>query len=1133
MTPPLPPEPPEPPTGEGGPVDDGQGPTRFDPFRDPHKPVDPNGQTEKQSDLPPYAGQERPVRGPFRQGERVGKYRILTRIASGGFAVVYHAKQEEGVARDVAIKVIRTDKADNPDIVARFKQEQQLLATLSHPNIVKVLEVGESPTGEPYCVMEYIQGKPITMYCDDHLLPLRQRLELMVQVCEAVYYANRHGVIHRDLSPSNILVAVHQGADPHRGVGVTPIVIDFNAAKWPAGAARPFSPVTEIGQLIGKLAYMSPEQMSPGGGELDERSDVYSLGVVMYELLVGDPPFAPEVLESRAVDAVRAIVRTRVPDKPSTALSAMGPRASSVAMKRGAKLEALAKELESGFGEVPLMALEKLPEHRYRNAREMADDLRRALRGESTIAGRFVLGIFVGKTLARYRPYLWAAGVIVVALVVSVAGLSVATYVAMKARDEKEVSRLAAVESEKRADKERDEARRQEYLANIAAADLAIQSDRPDDARRFLEACDPQLRGWEWTYLNRTRDRSQLLWNPDAGGRIASLTVDPRSGMIRAAETVRWISIDAGTPGASATGGSRIRGPDGLPESHVRSVDPNGTYALLLDRAGTERWLLIDAATEKVVRELGPASSPDDQASGTSARRAFAVFSPDGGWLALTLRSDAQSAAKIHLFRLRDLDGGISVPLADAGVAAFSGDGKYVVVGDRSLTVFETATGTMVRTLACDADAGAAKCLALDHDGRTCAVGTQQGTDLWTSGRTSPTRLSIAAAGAESLAISPDGRRLAAAVGQRILFFRTTDGTRIGELNGHTKRVSALAFSRDGRELYSGTSDKGEVRGWTLDEILPLSPTSSIDRIEASENSTLVVLISRDAGDAPNVHLVRTPDGNFMQTFRAAGGGAAMSHAGDRLATATDLGPVRVRSLGDPESAALSWNLPPVEGAVHMQADEYELPLLRWLPDDSAIVVLRSHTSIYRADVISATDGRATAPRAWPWNPEARGGEGFIALDLNPANGNLAMIRGTTLEILGPDFQTLLARVDLPTNAHALAWDRSGTRLAVGCISGDVLAIEAAGNDTWETRLIGTHAGRRAVNAALWLESRLLTGGGDGYVNVWDAATGRIMLTISLGNRIVSLVSQGAGRVLAATSDGRIVTLYADAAAQP
>ena len=258
---------------------------------------------------------------------QVGPYRLLRLLGAGGMGVVYLAEQEQPLRRQVAIKLVKPGM-DSKDVLARFESERQALALMSHPGIAKVFDAGISAEGLSYFVMEHVAGLPITSYCDRQRLGTRQRLELFVEVCEAIQHAHTKGIIHRDIKPSNVLVSV-QGSFPQ------PMVIDFGIAKAVSQRLTEKTLFTQLGAMIGTPGYMSPEQAEVTGLNIDTRSDIYSLGVLAYELLVGELPFDARRLREATWRELQRMIQEEEPPKPSARISTSGARASDVAARQG------------------------------------------------------------------------------------------------------------------------------------------------------------------------------------------------------------------------------------------------------------------------------------------------------------------------------------------------------------------------------------------------------------------------------------------------------------------------------------------------------------------------------------------------------------------------------------------------------------------------------------------------------------------------------------------------------------------------------------------------------------------------------------------------------------------------------
>jgi len=326
---------------------------------------------EGKADLAPSSSQK--------PGDCIGRYKLLEKIGEGGCGVVYVAEQQEPVRRRVALKIIKLGM-DTRAVVARFEAERQALALMDHSNIARVLDAGATETGRPFFVMELVRGTRITEYCDQNQLPTRERLDLFVQVCRAVQHAHQKGIIHRDLKPSNILVTVNDGV-------AVPKVIDFGIAKATEGRLTDKTVYTELHQFIGTPAYMSPEQAELTSVDIDTRSDIYSLGVLLYELLTGQTPFDHQELVKVGLDAMRQTIREKEPPRPSTRLSTLeAAELSTVAKARRSEPPKLIHSVRGDLDWIVMKCLAKDRARRYDTANGLARDVERHLHNEPVVA---------------------------------------------------------------------------------------------------------------------------------------------------------------------------------------------------------------------------------------------------------------------------------------------------------------------------------------------------------------------------------------------------------------------------------------------------------------------------------------------------------------------------------------------------------------------------------------------------------------------------------------------------------------------------------------------------------------------------------------------------------------------------
>jgi WD40 repeat protein len=723
--------------------------------------------------------------------DSIGRYRLVEAIGRGGFGIVYLAHQTEPIKRTVALKMVLLGM-DTRIVLARFDAERQLMAMMDHPHIAQVFDAGQTDEGRPYFVMEYVPGIPITDYCDQNRLSIEERLDLFVQVCSAIQHAHQKGVIHRDIKPSNVLVTSKSG-DP------TAKVIDFGVAK---AIDRPLAErgvFTLQGQLIGTPEYMSPEQAEMRPEDVDTRTDIYSLGVLLYELLTGSLPFDPKTLRAQGLAEIYRIIREVEPPRPSTRISTMGEQSSARASARRIDSRSLIRELRDDLDWITMKAMEKDRTRRYSSASEFAEDVQRHLRHEPVVACPPSAMYRVTKFVRRHQIGVAATAAIALALVAGVIGTTWQMLRAQGLQREAEQRERVAV--------------RQSYLGHLGAASLALEVDQLANARRHLDLAPAEHRGWEWRYLHRRLDDSRRTLEGHARDLVAAV-MDPAGEVVISASIdgeLRWWRIGTGEPVATWRAG------DGA--VMTMALDPNGDR---LATGGDGHVIRIaDARTRTHLTDL----------EGHQDIVTALAFSPDGRLLA-SGGGDGDGTVRIW-----DLATGVErsiwrVHAELVNAVQFGPDGRQLVSAgyDGMVLLWDVASGTSTAlTVEDDERANAeaaipgappevADCVVFSPDGRRLAVcrDLARTVELWDTGTASRSIVLDGghSASVTSVAFSPDGSLIVTGSADRTLvLWDANDGRKRAVLRGHTAAVTAVLFTPDGDQLVSASADR-TLRVW-------------------------------------------------------------------------------------------------------------------------------------------------------------------------------------------------------------------------------------------------------------------------------------------------------------------------------
>ncbi len=719
---------------------------------------------------------------PVELGGYVGPYRLLEVLGRGGFGIVYLAEQVEPVRRRVALKMILLGM-DTEAVVARFKAEEQALALMEHPHVAKVFDAGVSANGRPYFVMELVHGVPITEHCDRARLNLGQRMSLFIQVCDAIQHAHHKGVIHRDIKPSNVLVEVTDGQP-----GVK--VIDFGVAKAVSRHLGGETVFTAQGQIIGTPEYMSPEQAESTAQDVDTRTDLYSLGVLLYELLTGTLPFDPKSLRAAGLLEIHRIIREVDPPKPSTRLANLGDDSvASARNRRTIDSSVLERQLRGDLDWITMKAMDKDRDRRYESVSELAADIRRHLKNEPVIAGAPSAGYRLSKFIRRHRTVVTAGLLVALALVTGIIGTTTAAIVAYRAQLEEAKQRT-------RADRKAAEAERVAYLASVTAASESIRAGELGAATDRLSAAPEIHRGWEWDHLTARRDESlAVVHRGDEAVLALALSGDGRR-------------LAAGDTG----GVVRLWDPDDLRllweitghEQQVSSLSFSGDGARLVSGSAdftARTWNVADGRRLALL---------DGTRDGVFA----AACSPDGRHVALSGRNEAviqiyevESATRIA--RLEGHDAFVQGLAFDPAGRRLASAGS-----DATVRLWSAEDWRPLDTLAGHTES--VNDVTFTPDGEILASGSaDQSVRLWDV-RTGAALATLEPRDGEvhAIAFGPNGERLAVGTnGRRLHVYDVTNRRLLSSLLGHRAVVYAACFDPAGDRLFSAGGD-GTIRVW-------------------------------------------------------------------------------------------------------------------------------------------------------------------------------------------------------------------------------------------------------------------------------------------------------------------------------
>jgi WD40 repeat protein len=1049
-------------------------------------------------------------------GTTIGRYELLELIGEGGMGLVYLAEQKEPVRRKVAFKIVKPGM-DSKQVIARFEAERQALALLDHPNIAHVYDAGCTETGRPYFVMEHVKGMSITRYCDEHKLPIEQRLRLFEQVCEGDQHAHQKGIIHRDLKPSNILVTM-QGDRP------VPKIIDFGIAKATTQTLTDATMFTCQGQFLGTPEYMSPEQADLATQDIDTRSDIYSLGVVLYELLAGVLPFESESFTKIGLAEIQRTIREVEPASPSLRLTQMGEKAKGIAESRGTQVVPLARCLHRELEWIPLKAMRKDRCRRYKSASDMADDIRNYLNGNPLIAGpetaMYRVQKFVRKHAGSVATVVLVAVAVVLGLVVSTAMYfrseralqreTVARTEAEDAREKESIARTRAERAEESTRAKAEELRHTLYVNSIQLADAKHREGETRRARELLSGCPEDMRGWEWERLSYILDESAMTIAAGQDG-ITSLALSPDGRRIVSGgwdKTIKIWDVATGSELVTINPGDKneyhqaiARGdldrlqqtrlglvfsvafsPDGKQiasghysgeintwdavtgeklatiKGHQRPVysiafSPDGTH--MASRAyEVKLWDTTDWT------ELMSLSDPETDKSSLTGNMSFVTFSPDGKRIASAGGLDGQ-------IKIWDITTGQKMSPASrhdrwAHSVSFSPDGRFLASGgDNHVRIWDGGTGSHVMTLR--GHEAPTFSVSFSPDGKSVVSGGYDGLiKVWdaASGETVMT-LHGHEGTVDRVVFTPDGKHLVSGSWDGTIKIWDVAVTRTcTRLIGHHGRVGSMAFSPDGKRIVSAGVD-GLIKLWDVESATELKTLHTARGIWLPASS---VAFSPDGK--------RIVSGGFSGTFTtwdAATGNPTTAFRGPK-----------------PHVTAIAMAISP-DGKHLATSGGVDKTVRIWdMARGEEVMTLKGHDSLVHCAAFSP-DGRLLASGAgdpnikiWEW---ATGRE---SMTLRGHEGGII-----TSVVFSPDGMHIVSTSQ--QDAAARLWS---------VVTGTMLR---------------TFRHADGVTSAAFSPDgkRIITGSHDRTVRVWDAATGAELLTLRAGFVVDAVTFSPDGKTIA------------------